>query len=104
MLRFWNKWLAPFSYFESNAGHAIGIKTSRLADILYQSHKETRRHETDAMDLIAKFAGQAYYEADQLSKGYGVSDQPRSHWARVKIEIARRREVDAGLSGSMQWD
>ncbi len=58
------------------------------------------------MDLIARFGGEAYYEADQLSKGYGLGEYDRSrlHWARVKVEVARRREINIELSGSVRWD
>ncbi len=62
--------------------------------------------EADTVDLITRYGDQAYYEAEQLSKGHGLVEggRPRSHWARVKIEIARRHEIDTGLSGSVRWE
>ncbi len=96
MFNFLHKLLTPFSHFDFHGGHSISIKIAPSAAILSQSGRKTFPHETDAMDLIAKFGGQAYYEAEQLSKGHGASEQPRSHWARVKIEIARLRPIDTG--------
>lgn len=65
-----------------------------------------RQIEEDAVALIERFGCQAYYEADQLSKGCGAIEGSRSrlHWARVKVEIARRQETDVGLSGYVQWE
>ncbi len=62
--------------------------------------------EADTVDLITRYGDQAYYEVEQLSKGHGLVEggRPRSHWARVKIEIARRHEIDTGLSGSVRWE
>ncbi|WP_174513422.1 hypothetical protein [Methylocella tundrae] len=68
--------------------------------------KRCRRIEADAAALIERFGTQAYYEAGQLSKGYGLAegDQSRVHWARVKVEIARRHEIDLGLNGYVRWE
>ncbi len=85
------------SWFAKIAGRLPWIRRRR---------ERCLRIEADAKDLIERFGAQAYYEASQLSKGYGVSkgDRSREHWARVKIEIARRHPIDLGLSGYVRWE
>lgn len=79
---------------------------TRARTFLRSRQDQGRRFEADARELIARFGGQAYYEAEQLSKGYGADSGERSrlHWARVKIEIARLHEPDIGLSGAVRWE
>ncbi len=108
-------WPAPFSGwnfhrkpvdFRGNLLAAASSFGTGLQALLRRRRNHARRFETDAMDLITRFGAQAYYEAEQLSKGYGASDgdRPPLHWARVKVEVARRHEIDVSLSGAMRWE
>jgi hypothetical protein len=115
VFKLFEHWFAPFHGLKVHRVPPISVKQElaparprwsgkELESLLRRRRNNARRVETDAIDLISRFGGQAYYEAEQLSKGFGASDRTRSHWARVKIEIARRHEIDLGLSGSVQWD
>jgi hypothetical protein len=68
-----------------------------------QSRKEAARLvQVDANALIARFGDNAYFEARDRAQRSSVidSDRPRWHWARVKIEIAKRQGIEIGRSGA----
>lgn len=60
----------------------------------------------DADKLISSFGDRAYYEArDRAQRGKATLDgnRPSGHWARVKLEIARRQGIEIGRSGADRW-
>ena len=53
----------------------------------------------DADDFISALGDQAYFEARnraQRDKTTVDGDRPPGHWTRVKLEIAKRQEVEIG--------
>jgi hypothetical protein len=53
----------------------------------------------DADQLIASFRDQAYFEARDRAKGRCLDGVGSArHWAKVKLEIARRQSIAIGLA------
>jgi hypothetical protein len=106
ILNFHRRLLADFRESVTRSPTFPAWRVRALFGRIRRRPNDSSRPEADTIDLIARFGDQAYYEAEQLSKGYGVMDDGRSrlHWARVKIEIARRHKIDIGLSGAVRWE
>lgn len=58
----------------------------------------------DADRLIARFADRAYDEARERVAGRCIDGAgSRRYWTKVKLEIAKRRDIEIGLSGADTW-
>jgi hypothetical protein len=71
--------MSPFSWFKRRKDHARLIEAD-----------------------VARFADQAYFEARaRAQRGTAIGgNRPKWHWTRVKIEIAKRQEIEIGQSGA----
>ncbi len=55
----------------------------------------------DALRLIERFGGLAYFEARERVLGRCIDgDRSRNYWIAVKLEVARQQGVAIGLAGA----